>query len=453
MLKAYLEITSSAKSGPKEGFMELNKAISFQSDSVFGREDVDYAIDDDYVSRTHFQIALMGDEAYLTDLSSRHGTFLNGEKIARSMRLNSGDTIRVGKTTMAFRLELAPKNSEAHANLASLDQPAIVSIGEEANYKVHAQVSPDNALQDRPTDIDMGDEPAAVVAKDENLLVSKSDTPVFPNEDLPMPYVIPDEDAMGYGPADVGSADEGPVCLDLEELESMAAQPVVASKPTPVVKEAPKPTTIPSEKLTGEINLDADLARELGGWQQFPSGWYEYAWGPPKSSHSLCDALDEVSQMVSLWAVVHFGKLGSSTPWSLSDCQPIWNGVPEPLAKTYGPVVVHYNILRKAVKPEVISKLWNSRTLLLIGGENAAVMQQGFRERLWLRSEGSTTTFQEHPLDSSVFWRLWTRQESSALHDSQPLWAPHISVVLMAGSDAKTIQVLARKRLNLRSIN
>ena len=77
MLKAQLEIITSVTPQPPDGFMSVNAPISFYSDSVFGREqaDVDYAIADDYVSRKHFQIAFMGDEAYLTDLNSRHGTF------------------------------------------------------------------------------------------------------------------------------------------------------------------------------------------------------------------------------------------------------------------------------------------------------------------------------------------------------------------------------------------
>jgi hypothetical protein len=116
-------------------------------------------------------------------------------------------------------------------------------------------------------------------------------------------------------------------------------------------------------------------------------------------------------------------------------------------------VIVPYISLRKALKPEVISKLWNAGALLLIGGENASVIQQGFRERLWLRPQNADTDFREYPMDSSVFWRLWAQQGVSGSQGRKPLWEPHISVVLLGGDDnVAEMHVLARKQLNLRRI-
>lgn len=512
MHKAKLEVISSITPNPHEGFMALNKAISFQKDSVFGREqaDVDYAIDDDYVSRKHFQIAFMGDEAYLTDLNSRHGTFLNGERISKSMRLGSGDTIRVGKTTLAFQLELGKKTSRHRPAMASCDEPAILSLDGAANPNDHQHLRSDKSLQDRPTDIDnllmMGDNSKPVVASGANVKpakktpdldnqefnsgrdkeglgvadkrhprpkVSSSDSvpvdesgleiqrpdsqPQFeydPNDNPLLPDIISTDSLTENRPATGELEEDGPVFIDdIEGAELPLAKPIIQAKPTSGVEEIPETPIAPNEELTGEIPLAEVIEWDPGAWKQLSSGWYENVWGAPKSPHSLVEALDEVDRLVSLWTVVHFGKFGSSTPWSLGDCQPIWNGIPEPLARTYGPVVVHYSSLRKTVKPDVISKLWNARALLLIGGENSSLMQQGFRERHWLRHEATDTSFREYPLDSSIFWRLWARQERSGSEASQPLWEPHVSVVLMGGNDhVNEIQVLARKPLNLRKI-
>jgi hypothetical protein len=513
MHKAKIEVISSMTPNPPEGFMALNKAISFQNDSVFGREqvDVDYAIADDYVSRKHFQIAFMGDEAYLTDLNSRHGTYLNGERIAKSTRLNSGDTIRVGKTSFSFELELAKKTSRHRPALASCDQPAIVSLDGGANPSDYSHLREENSLQDHPTDIDMplmmdghadpavgngniakevkkGAESgkleshgghdkeklapsevrrplpkpttsAAAPVDESGLEIQRPDSqPQFeydPNDNPLFPDIISTDSHTESKPAAGDSEEDGPVFIDDFEVGELPLTKPISQQPnpTPVVDMLPEKLLESNEELTGEIPLAEALRDDVGGWKQLSSGWFDYAWGDPKSPLSLCEALDEVGQLVSMWAIVHFGKFGSSTPWSLGDCQPIWNGIPEPLAKAYGPVIVPYISLRKALKPEVISKLWNAGALLLIGGENASVIQQGFRERLWLRPQNADTDFREYPMDSSVFWRLWAQQGVSGSQGRKPLWEPHISVVLLGGDDnVAEMHVLARKQLNLRRI-
>ncbi|WP_244328396.1 DUF3662 and FHA domain-containing protein [Yimella sp. cx-51] len=74
--------------------------------TVIGRDDdVDIVLDDGGVSRRHSEIRVTNDGphlvASLSDLGSTNGTFLNGERVT-SVRLNDGDRITVGRTSMIF---------------------------------------------------------------------------------------------------------------------------------------------------------------------------------------------------------------------------------------------------------------------------------------------------------------------------------------------------------------
>lgn len=512
MLKAQLEIITSFTPQPPEGFMSVNAPISFHNDSVFGREqaDVDYAIADDYVSRKHFQIAFMGDEAYLTDLNSRHGTFLNGDRINKSIRLHSGDTIRVGKTTLTIQLDLNQKSNKNRPALASYDQPAIMSIDGESSSRVffhadsHAEHS--SSLQDHPTDLEiplMAESPPAkgeenrrknrddqvraesptgrdrevkekseplpvhpIVAASEVLPVDESGLDVHRPDSQPQYELDPTDHPLF---PDIISADsvsdfdgnaqddevDGPVFIDDFDVGML---PLVkpTSAPQEVLENEPLVEKI--EKAYAQPSGDSPAASlsklQSAEWQSLASGWFEYPWCAPRSAESLCEAFDEVGQNVSLWSVVQFAKIGSSTPWSLADCQAIWQGIPEPLAKTYGPVVTHYSSLRKALKPEAISKLWQADALLMLGGNNATVMQKGLRERTWFGPVKGTVGFKEYPIYSSSFWHLWAHQNGPTAFETAPPWSEHISVVLIGGrSNTSEIRVLSRRQISLRDIS
>lgn len=59
---------------------------------------------DDRASRIHTQIERVGKEWVVVDDGlSRNGTFVNGERVVARRRLSHGDTIRVGRTIIAFR--------------------------------------------------------------------------------------------------------------------------------------------------------------------------------------------------------------------------------------------------------------------------------------------------------------------------------------------------------------
>jgi pSer/pThr/pTyr-binding forkhead associated (FHA) protein len=60
---------------------------------------------DEEVSRLHAEVERLGGEWILADEGiSRNGSFVNGERVDGRRRLRDGDVIRIGKTTLAFRI-------------------------------------------------------------------------------------------------------------------------------------------------------------------------------------------------------------------------------------------------------------------------------------------------------------------------------------------------------------
>jgi predicted component of type VI protein secretion system len=75
---------------------------------------------DDRVSRTHAVLERLGHAWTLADDGiSRNGTFLNGARLTTRQRLNDGDSLRVGGTTIAFR-----HSGDSDSGVTNLDNPA-----------------------------------------------------------------------------------------------------------------------------------------------------------------------------------------------------------------------------------------------------------------------------------------------------------------------------------------
>lgn len=79
-----------------------------REDVILGRAlEADVRINDTQVSRQHAKVTALkasgGEEYVLTDLDSRNGTFLNGQRISRE-KLQNGDKITVGETILRFDL-------------------------------------------------------------------------------------------------------------------------------------------------------------------------------------------------------------------------------------------------------------------------------------------------------------------------------------------------------------
>src|SRR5512137_380248 len=60
------------------------------------------------ISRKHARITRKDEDYILTDLDSHNGTLVNGQ-IVRSVKLKSGDEIRIGKYRLVFVAEAGPE--------------------------------------------------------------------------------------------------------------------------------------------------------------------------------------------------------------------------------------------------------------------------------------------------------------------------------------------------------
>ena len=60
--------------------------------------------EDDFVSGIHCVIDYDGKNFTVRDLSSRNGTYVNGTKITAARRLEDGDKLRLGKTTIEVNI-------------------------------------------------------------------------------------------------------------------------------------------------------------------------------------------------------------------------------------------------------------------------------------------------------------------------------------------------------------
>ena len=68
-----------------------------QSETTIGRSpECHITIEDPLVSREHARLTLSGGEASVTDLGSRNGTLVNGDRITGKRKLSDGDRIRIG---------------------------------------------------------------------------------------------------------------------------------------------------------------------------------------------------------------------------------------------------------------------------------------------------------------------------------------------------------------------
>ncbi len=74
-------------------------------------EDNDVVINDAHASRYHLQIVQHDDGHYsLADFGSTNGTYVNGQKVSGEMDLMLSDIVRIGNTTIPWRLYFESDN-------------------------------------------------------------------------------------------------------------------------------------------------------------------------------------------------------------------------------------------------------------------------------------------------------------------------------------------------------
>jgi two-component system cell cycle response regulator len=110
--KPVLTVLTGSASGKQ---FKVQKGIA-----VIGRApNVELRVEDDGISRTHARIRAETNRAWVEDMGSRNGTFLNGAKLAAPTELRDGDKIQVGRNTVirfGFQDDL---DESFHENLMS----------------------------------------------------------------------------------------------------------------------------------------------------------------------------------------------------------------------------------------------------------------------------------------------------------------------------------------------
>jgi two-component system, NtrC family, response regulator AtoC len=87
-----------------DGDRSFSVKIPSSGELVIGRgPGAGLPVDDPLVSRAHAQLLVVPDGLRLSDLGSRHGTLVNGERITEPRMVVSGDVITIGKVLLVVR--------------------------------------------------------------------------------------------------------------------------------------------------------------------------------------------------------------------------------------------------------------------------------------------------------------------------------------------------------------
>jgi len=113
-----------------QGSEQKNIVLNRTPFSVGRKVDKDLVIADPRVSRDHAQIMQEGQDFFLVDLGSKHGTFVNGERIQRQ-KLERGDRLEFGARDSAYIL-FNPAHATSNTAREFLSQISVIGIKPEA---------------------------------------------------------------------------------------------------------------------------------------------------------------------------------------------------------------------------------------------------------------------------------------------------------------------------------
>ncbi len=133
-----MRVTLTVTEGPNRG-----KVFSFENHDLFlvGRSpETHFSLPDDpYFSRVHFLVEINPPLCRLTDLRSRNGTLVNGERSDRPRDLHDGDEIQAGQTRLGVSLQTPQKQLPQARSLPAQAVP--VADGSESAEPLPVTVS------------------------------------------------------------------------------------------------------------------------------------------------------------------------------------------------------------------------------------------------------------------------------------------------------------------------
>ena len=125
MTKILIKHVKGSKAGQTEAFdLPINELTLGRDPSSDIRFDPDR---DDLVSRIHAKLTSIPGSDYgftLTDLNSRNGVFINGNRILGSRAINPGDVIKLGDTGPELEFDLDPRPESAPKLTRFAETPA-----------------------------------------------------------------------------------------------------------------------------------------------------------------------------------------------------------------------------------------------------------------------------------------------------------------------------------------
>jgi phosphoserine phosphatase RsbU/P len=113
-----------------QGSEQKNIVLNRTPFSVGRKVDKDLVIADPRVSRDHAQIMQEGQDFFIIDLGSKHGTFVNGERIQRQ-KLERGDRLEFGARDSAYVL-FNPAHATSNTAREFLSQISVIGVKPEA---------------------------------------------------------------------------------------------------------------------------------------------------------------------------------------------------------------------------------------------------------------------------------------------------------------------------------
>jgi serine phosphatase RsbU (regulator of sigma subunit) len=141
-------------------FSPFRQQLQGTTVSIGRASDCTIPIKDRYLSRRHAEIVSNDGHWVLRDLGSANGTYLNGSRVERELRLHAGDRIRLGDTEIVF--ETAEHNTDRLIAVADTAPSTTISVplhdseirldtGDLSKLKTLNQLARE-LLEDRPMD-------------------------------------------------------------------------------------------------------------------------------------------------------------------------------------------------------------------------------------------------------------------------------------------------------------
>ncbi len=141
-------------------FSPFRQQLQGSNVSIGRASDCSIPIKDRYLSRKHAEILSTDGHWVLKDLGSANGTYLNGARVERQLRLHAGDRIRLGDTEIVFEtsehntdrfLAVADTAASTTISIPVHDSEIRVDTGDLSKLKTLNQLARD-LLEDRPMD-------------------------------------------------------------------------------------------------------------------------------------------------------------------------------------------------------------------------------------------------------------------------------------------------------------